>query len=83
MIAQRQRAAQIIALRKEGVLLEEEYREEIQFYMHEMEVSAYLLQINPAGVELSCSDTPCRLLSLWINNRRSSGICVLVSSISS
>ncbi|KII93487.1 hypothetical protein PLICRDRAFT_49530 [Plicaturopsis crispa FD-325 SS-3] len=37
MIAHRQREAQISALRKEGVLLEEEYREEIQYYMHDME----------------------------------------------
>lgn len=39
MLAQRQRAAQLIALRKEGVFIEEEYREEIQDYMHELEVS--------------------------------------------
>lgn len=39
-LALRQRDAQIHALRREGVYLEEEYREEIQFYMHEMEVSA-------------------------------------------
>lgn len=39
MIKQRQREAHILALRREGVLLEEEYREEIRFYMHEMEVS--------------------------------------------
>ncbi|KZP12056.1 hypothetical protein FIBSPDRAFT_755552 [Athelia psychrophila] len=37
MLAQRQRAAQLIALRKEGVFIEEEYREEIQDYMHELE----------------------------------------------
>lgn len=35
---QRQREAQILALRREGVLLEEEYRDEIQYYMHDMEV---------------------------------------------
>lgn len=35
----RQREAQVLALHREGVLLEEEYREEIQFYMHQMEVS--------------------------------------------
>ena len=39
-LALRHRDAQIHAIRKEGVYLEEEYREEIQFYMHEMEVSA-------------------------------------------
>jgi len=40
LIQQRQREAQIIALRREGILLEEEYREEIRYYMHDMEVSA-------------------------------------------
>jgi hypothetical protein len=39
MIQQRQRELQVLALRKQGVLLEEEYRSEIQFYMHDMEVS--------------------------------------------
>ncbi|CAK5264752.1 unnamed protein product [Mycena citricolor] len=34
---QRQREAQLQALRRDGVLLEDEYREEIRHYMHEME----------------------------------------------
>ncbi|KAF8640721.1 hypothetical protein AX17_000373 [Amanita inopinata Kibby_2008] len=37
LIQQRQREAQIIALRREGILLEEEYRDEIRYYMHDME----------------------------------------------
>ncbi|KAI0079595.1 cyclin [Panus rudis PR-1116 ss-1] len=37
MLAQKQREAHIQALRREGVYLEEEYRDEIRFYMHEME----------------------------------------------
>lgn len=37
---QRLREAQLIALRREGVIIEEEYREEIRRYMHDMEVSA-------------------------------------------
>ncbi|KAF8898559.1 cyclin [Infundibulicybe gibba] len=37
LIQQRQREAQISALRREGILLEEEYRDEIQYYMHDME----------------------------------------------
>ena len=37
-MARKQREAQISALRREGIYLEEEYREEIQRYMHEMEV---------------------------------------------
>ena len=37
--AQRQREAQILAVRNDGALLEDEYRDDITFYMHEMEVS--------------------------------------------
>jgi hypothetical protein len=37
MMQQRQREIQALALRKQDVLLEEEYRSEIQFYMHDME----------------------------------------------
>lgn len=37
LFAHRHREAHILALRREGILLEEEYREEIKFYMHEME----------------------------------------------
>ncbi|KAI0068468.1 cyclin [Artomyces pyxidatus] len=36
-ILQRRREVQFAAMRREGVLLEDEYREEIRFYMHEME----------------------------------------------
>jgi len=34
----RQRQAQVLALHREGVFIEEEYREEIRQYMHEMEL---------------------------------------------
>lgn len=37
LLQQRQRQAQITALRRQGIFLEEEYREDIYFYMHEME----------------------------------------------
>lgn len=37
MIQQRQREAQIQALRREGIFLEEEYRDEIRYYMLDME----------------------------------------------
>ncbi|KAJ7225797.1 cyclin [Mycena pura] len=37
LVQQRQREAQIQALRRDGVLLEEEYRDDIRHYMHEME----------------------------------------------
>ena len=36
---QRQREAQLAAFRKEGIYVEDEYREEICFYMRQMEVS--------------------------------------------
>jgi hypothetical protein len=38
LLQQKQREVQILALRKQGILLEEEYREEIRQYMHDMEV---------------------------------------------
>jgi len=38
---QKQREAQILALRQQGILLEEEYRDEIRQYMHEMEVCPF------------------------------------------
>ncbi|TFY80282.1 hypothetical protein EWM64_g3730 [Hericium alpestre] len=37
MLLQRQRELQLAALRREALLLEEEYRDEIRYYMHEME----------------------------------------------
>lgn len=45
LLQQRQRDAQIAALRRQGVLLEEEYRDDIRYYMHEMEVR--FAQISP------------------------------------
>lgn len=38
LLQQRQREARIAALRRDGIILEEEYREEIRYYMHDMEV---------------------------------------------
>ncbi|KAJ3550242.1 hypothetical protein NM688_g5098 [Phlebia brevispora] len=37
MLLQRQREAHIVAMRRDGIYLEDEYRDEIRFYMHEME----------------------------------------------
>ncbi|PPQ89580.1 hypothetical protein CVT25_012325 [Psilocybe cyanescens] len=37
LMQQRQRELQIQALRREGIFLEEEYRDEIRYYMHDME----------------------------------------------
>jgi hypothetical protein len=39
LLAKKQREAQVLALHRDGVLLEEEYREDARCYMHEMEVS--------------------------------------------
>lgn len=41
---QRQREAQIHAMRRQGIFLEEEYQDEIKFYMHEMEVSLWSVE---------------------------------------
>jgi hypothetical protein len=38
LLQQKQREAQILALRRQGIVLEEEYREEIRDYMHDMEL---------------------------------------------
>ena len=40
LIQQKQREAQIQALRREGIFLEEEYRDEIRYYMQDMEVGS-------------------------------------------
>lgn len=56
---QRQREAQILALRKEGIYIEEEYREEICFYMHEMEVSLTCSPTHQPVLNRRCfRDTP-------------------------
>lgn len=41
LLQQRQREAHLAALRRQGVLIEEEYREDIRLYMHEMEVGQF------------------------------------------
>lgn len=38
VLLQRQREAHILAMRRDGIFLEEEYRDEIRLYMHDMEV---------------------------------------------
>ena len=70
---QRQRESQIHALRREGIYLEEEYRDEIQEYMHAMEVScSNVAPRNESAyfVRTSASDTPCRPSHPWTNNPR-------------
>lgn len=46
------RQAQLAAFRREGIYLEEEYREEICCYMHEMEVS--LRRVIPCALISTC-----------------------------
>jgi hypothetical protein len=83
LVHQRQREAHILALRREGILLEEEYREEIRYYMHDMEVS-WLLNAHFVSRALSklgnphCSCLRCVQLNLWISNLKYGGICDLV-----
>lgn len=43
-LRQRERAAQLRAYHRNGIFVEEEYREEICYYMHEMEVSTSVSQ---------------------------------------
>lgn len=50
LLVQRQREAQIQAMRRDGIYLEEEYRDEIKFYMHEMEVSLSTYVCRPGTV---------------------------------
>jgi hypothetical protein len=53
ILHQRQRDAQLLALRREGVLLEEEYRDEIRYYMHDMEVCSFLTPLC-VSIKLTC-----------------------------
>ena len=81
LLQQRQRDAQIAALRRQGVLLEEEYREDIRFYMHEMEVSVMQKDIEFTRLISAMSvnrDILCPPHNPWTNNPKSGGICALV-----
>lgn len=79
---QRQKASQLLSTRRESVYLEEEYRDEIRRYMHDMEVShARPSFFIPA---VSCfvlaSKTPCHRRSQWINSPKFAGTCAPVLS---
>lgn len=80
LLVQRQREAQILAMRREGIYLEEEYRDEIKFYMHEMEVStaAYLSRARNVSLKLraSASVSQCARCNPWISSPKSGGTCV-------
>lgn len=70
---QRQRETHIHTLRREGIYLEEEYRDEIQEYMHAMEVSCpYAASRNLSAylARTTASATPCRLSHPWTNSPR-------------
>lgn len=72
ILAQRQREAQIQALRREGIYLEEEYRDEIRFYMQEMEVSSLgsLLVVPLVTHPLHFSASQCPQPLQWTNSQR-------------
>lgn len=73
---QRQREAQIQALRREGIFIEDEYMDEIHRYMLEMEVRCSLMRYTSATTEFSStSGTPCLPLNQWTNNQRLGGTC--------
>ena len=82
-MTRKQREAQISALRREGIYLEEEYREEIERYMLEMEVRLILLPPQNAAKPLVFSNIRCVPPNPWTNNPKFDGICDLVSLISS
>lgn len=42
LVSQRHKTIQLAMMRRDGIYLEEEYREEIRRYMHDMEVSEHL-----------------------------------------
>ena len=83
LIQQKQREAQIQALRREGIFLEEEYRDEIRYYMQDMEVSSAACSFFTPFIQtisLTSSALLHRLLSQWINSLRLNGICAPVLS---
>jgi len=86
LIQQRQRDLAVAALRRQGVLLEEEYADEIRVYMHRMEVRCSpRLELGRRILILArfFSNTPCLPLSQWINNPRFGGTCARALSTSS
>jgi len=50
---QRQKAAQALAARQSSVYLEDEYRDEIRLYMHDMEVIVPFIFIHPVIMLIS------------------------------
>jgi len=55
LIQQQQRLRGTQFCRKESVLLEEEYRDEIRYYMHDMEVSFFPPHNHSSSEECRCS----------------------------
>ncbi|KAH9937605.1 cyclin [Fomitopsis serialis] len=60
LISQRQRQMQLLLMRRDGIYLEEEYREEIRRYMHEMEnCTAVSMQSMDQQPEIRWHMRPC------------------------
>lgn len=73
-VQQRQREAQMQAMRRDGIFIEEEYREEICYYMQQMEVRWKHPVLNAHLFIHIKSNIPCLLPSQWTSNRRLGGI---------
>ena len=72
----RQRELQLVAWKREGIYLEEEYYDEIQRFLHDMEVRIiYRLLIPTADAHVHQSDRPWARLRQWTSNRRLNGTC--------
>ena len=84
-VLQRRRELQLAALRREGILLEDEYREEIRYYMYEMEVREpffviLILICSSCQFAHLCRGTRWGLLHRWTSNPKSNGTCDPASS---
>jgi hypothetical protein len=82
-VLQRRRELQLAALRREGILLEDEYREEIRYYMYEMEVRwpcfEFLVTFLINSLIFS-RGTRWAQLHQWTSNQKSNGKCAPASS---
>lgn len=78
----RQRELQLIAWKREGIYLEEEYYDEIHLFLHEMEVRIIygLFDFATTLAHVRRSVRPWARPRQWTNNRRSNGICGPASS---
>lgn len=81
-VLQRRRELQLAALRREGVLLEDEYREDIRYYMYEMEVRRPYFKSSYISHQLGhfFRGSQWELHHQWTSNQKSSGTCAPASS---